>query len=236
MSLPEEIDAIRTTTALCEASHVVVLRVSGAAAFATLDRVCPAALALQDTQLVPTVLLREDGVVFADAYLARDDERYFLLSEGPGAEELEAWVRSHAAGPDLQMERFDQTHQVLSLHGPWAWDLLAACLGADVLGMPYLSFLRCDGGTLCFRAGKTGEYGYELLVPRDGAEALRASLAEARARTGTSRASASRRSTIARWRTGSSTSARKARRGSARSSWGCSGAWAWRRTSSAPRR
>jgi glycine cleavage system aminomethyltransferase T len=176
MSLPEEIRAIRTATALCEGRHMVVVRVGGAAAFATLDRVCPAALALQDTQLRPTVLLREDGTVFADAYVARDDERYFLICEGPGSAELEAWVRSHAVGPDLQVERLDATHQVLSLHGPWAWDLLATCLGADVIGMPYLSFLRGESGTVCFRAGKTGEFGYELLVPNAEVEALRAGL------------------------------------------------------------
>ena len=178
MSLLEELRAIRTTTALCDASHVVTLRVGGAAAFATLDRICPAALALQDTQLRPTVLLREDGTVFADAYVARDDERYFLICEGPSPAELEAWVRKHAVGTELQLERLDQSHQLLSLHGPWAWDLLAAVLGADVIGMPYLSFLRADGGTICFRAGKTGEFGYELLIPNAEVAAVRADLSK----------------------------------------------------------
>ena len=176
MPLPDEVRAIRTTTALCEATHVVTLRLGGAAAFSTLDRLCPSALALQDTQLRPTLLLREDGTVFADAYVARDDERYFLICEGPGGAELEAWVKQHATDAELQVERLDQTHQVLSLHGPWAWDLLAACLGADVMGMPYLSFLRGEAGTVCFRAGKTGEFGYELLVPNAEVEAVRAGL------------------------------------------------------------
>lgn len=176
MSLREELDAIRLATAWCDASPMVVLRVSGAAAFATLDRLCPAALSLQDTQLRPTVLLREDGTVFADVYVARDDEHYFLLSEGPSAVELEAWVRTHAAGAALQLERLESSHQLLSLHGPWAWELLASVLGPDVIGMPYLSFLRCEGGTICFRAGKTGEYGYELLVPNAEFETVRGSL------------------------------------------------------------
>lgn len=176
MSLPDELRAIRTTTALCEASHVITLRLGGAAAFSTLDRICPATLSLQDTQLRPTVLLREDGTVFADAYVGRDDERYFLICEGPSGEELEAWVRKHAAGPALEVERLDRSHQMLSLHGPWAWELLSACLGPDVMGMPYLSFLREDDGTLCFRGGKTGEFGYELLVPNAEVEAVRAKL------------------------------------------------------------
>lgn len=178
MSLPDELLAIRTATALCEASHVVTLRVGGASAFATLDRICPAPLSLQDTQLRPTVLLREDGTVFADAYVARDDERYFLLCEGPSSAELEAWVRRHAVGAELELERLDATHRLLSLHGPWAWELLAACLGPDVIGMPYLSFIRAEGGVICFRAGKTGEYGYELLVPNAEVERLRGALLE----------------------------------------------------------
>jgi len=176
MSLPDELRAIRLGTALCHQSPLVVLRVSGADAFATLDAICPAALSLQDTQLRPTVLLREDGVVFADAYVARDDEAYFLLSEGPTTVELEAWVKQHATGPSLEVARLDETHQVVSLHGPWAWDLLAACLGGDVVGMPYLTFLRGASGLICFRAGKTGEFGYELLAPRGEVEALVAGL------------------------------------------------------------
>ena len=176
MSLPEELLAIRTTTALCDASHVVTLRVGGASAFATLDRICPATLSLQDTQLRPTVLLREDGTVFADAYVARDDEHYFLICEGPSSAELEAWVRTHAAGSELELERLGGTHRMLSVHGPWAWEFLSTVLGPDVIGMPYLSFIRADGGVLCFRAGKTGEYGYELLIPNAEFESLRGEL------------------------------------------------------------
>jgi aminomethyltransferase len=154
----------------------VVLRLSGDDAFGTLDRVLPAALTLQDTQVRHTVLLREDGVVFADVYVARDDEAYFLLSEGPGVEALEAWLRQHATGPALEVRRLGETHTLLSLHGPWCWELLAACVGPDVMGMPYLSFLRLESGVLCFRTGKTGEYGYDLLVPTGAAAEFRAGL------------------------------------------------------------
>ncbi len=176
MSLRDEVQALRTTTALAEGGHVVCLRLSGDDAFGTLDRLCPAPLSLQDTQMRLTVLLREDATVFADVYVARDDEAFYLLSEGPSADTLEAWVRTHATGPRLELERYDRTHRILSLHGPWAWELLAACLGADVMGMPYLSFLRGASGVVCFRGGKTGEFGYELLVPNAEFAGLRAGL------------------------------------------------------------
>jgi acyl carrier protein len=163
-----EVRAIRTTTALCTTPATHALRLSGPGAFATLDRVCAGPLNLQDTQLRLTLLLKPDGTVFADAYVGRDDERYFLLAEGPGVAALEAWLREHQTGGELTIERFEDTHRLVSLHGPWSWDLLAACLGPDVIGMPYLTFLRGEGGLVCFRTGKTGEFGYELLVPNEG--------------------------------------------------------------------
>lgn len=176
MALRDEVLAVRTATALADGDHVVVLRLSGDDAFGTLDRVVPAALTLQDTQVRHSALLREDGVVFADVYVARDDEAYFLLAEGPSAAELEAWLRQHATGPSLEVQPFAGTHALFSLHGPWCWELLAASLGPDVMGMPYLSLLRADSGALCFRTGKTGEYGYDLLVPSAAAPGLRAGL------------------------------------------------------------
>ncbi|MFT3711519.1 MAG: phosphopantetheine-binding protein [Archangium sp.] len=168
-----ELRAIRTTTALCETSVTSVLRLTGNDAHATLDKLCPGSLALQDTQLRPTVLLREDGTVLADGYVGRDDEKYLLLVEGLEPAQLEAWVLQHRVGTDVQLTRFDTSHRLLSLHGPWAWELLSACLGPDVIGMPYLTLMRGENGLLCFRTGKTGEFGYELMVPNDGFESLR---------------------------------------------------------------
>lgn len=179
MSLHDELRAIRLGTALHDAAHVSVLRVGGAAAFATLDRVCPCALALQDTQLRSTVWLREDGTVFADVLVGRDDERFFLLIEGPPAAEAEAWLRAHRAEGELVLEDLSRSHRLLSVHGPWAWDFLGDTVVADLVGMPYLTFVRAPDGVLAFRSGKTGEYGYELLVPEAEHAALRARLVDA---------------------------------------------------------
>ena len=44
--------------------------------------------------------------------------------------------------------------------------MCAEVFGPDVLGLPYLGMLVLDE-VLVFRAGRTGEYGYHLLVPID---------------------------------------------------------------------
>ncbi|HZN93576.1 MAG TPA: hypothetical protein VFB81_12775, partial [Myxococcales bacterium] len=66
----------------------------------------------------------------------------------------------------------------LSLNGPFAWEAMVSLEGQEIIGMPYLSFYRPSPDRIYFRAGKTGEYGYDLLVPRDRASALRERLSE----------------------------------------------------------
>lgn len=172
MSLRDELNALRLACALTEVKHMVSLRLSGDDVFSTLDRLVTSALTLQDAQLKTTLLLREDGTVFADALVGRDDEAYWLITEGPTVDELVGWVTKHQTGQGVTIERVDESHRHLAVHGPWAWQLLATCLGPDVMGMPYLSMLRSSSGVVCFRAGKTGEYGYELLVPNAAADEL----------------------------------------------------------------
>ncbi|MFO0599787.1 MAG: phosphopantetheine-binding protein [Myxococcaceae bacterium] len=175
-----EIETLRTGVALVTTSEASVLSVAGAGAFATLDFVCTTSLALQDTQLRPTLLLDDEGHPLADAVLARDDQRFLLFAEGISPDALEQHVRRHAKG-DLELTRLDATHRVLQVHGPWSWDFLASVLGPDVIGLPYLTFLRgtCAGRAVtCLRTGKTGEFGYELLVANADADAVLAAMRE----------------------------------------------------------
>jgi glycine cleavage system aminomethyltransferase T len=178
MPRAEELEALRLRTALQVASPVTWLRLSGPDAYRAADWLCPAELTLQDAQLRPTLLLEPEGQVFADATVGRDDEDYLLMTEGPDAAAVEAWVRRHLPeGAAVTVTRLDLGHRALALHGPWSWELLGATLGPDVLGMPYLSLVRV-GQVLVARNGKTGEHGYDLLVPEAEAAQVLASLRE----------------------------------------------------------
>jgi glycine cleavage system aminomethyltransferase T len=60
---------------------------------------------------------------------------------------------------------------------------LAELTSPEVIGLPYLGFFheRSERSGLemtCFRAGKTGEYGYDLWIPRDRIAGVRDRLAE----------------------------------------------------------
>jgi aminomethyltransferase len=164
--VPEAVAAIRGSVAVTPLDDIAIARVSGAGAWEALDRVLTSELRLRDGQLLHTLALDEAGRPFADVLLACDDEAFVLIADGPGPAAFADYLRRHTAGArDVVIEDASEALALVSLDGPYAWELLSLLAGADVVGLPYLTFFR-DPRALCYRAGRTGEYGYGLLVPR----------------------------------------------------------------------
>lgn len=162
----EQIEAIRLRTAYAISSHVIPVRISGAKAFDIVDRLTPGELFVRDGQARPGLLLRPDGSVLADLTICRDGKRFLLLAEGPSPELLAEHLQEHVdAAHRGDVEVLASSHAVISVTGPWAWELLSTVIDPDLSGLPYLGFLH-HGDAMCLRAGKTGEYGYDLLVPQ----------------------------------------------------------------------
>jgi aminomethyltransferase len=181
MSLRGEVGALRSSAGLSRAAHVAVAHVDGPGALDLLERATPRPLHLREGRARHTLLLREDASILADAYVGSGDDGYYLLAEGPIEDELVAWLRTvaeRAAGREARVRGLSSEHALLAVDGPFAWEVVAKVLGASVLGMPYLTFLRRDEA-LCLRAGKTGEYGYLLLVERSAVGDLERKLLEA---------------------------------------------------------
>ena len=167
--LPPEIRAIRTAAAIARETQTRVLRLRGEGARETASWLLPSRLHLRDAQARQSLFLNADGRPIADVIVCADDEDYLLLVDGPC--DALAHAREHAR-PDTGVEDLSIDHDVIELHGPWAWELLSEVLGADLLALPYLNFFRIDEGT-CLRAGRTGEFGYHLIVPRAERDAIR---------------------------------------------------------------
>jgi glycine cleavage system aminomethyltransferase T len=164
--------SLRSSVALSRLDHVLCVRVSGEGAFGLIDRVFPRELFLRDGQLAQGLLLREDGTVFADCHLASDEDDFFLLVEGLSAPELTSHLRAHApADEPVAIVDVSATHAILGIDGPYAWELIAMLVGQEAIGVPHLTFFR-SGDVVLYRAGKTGEYGYGLIVPRHAVDSL----------------------------------------------------------------
>ncbi len=157
--------ALRESAALSEKEHVVALQVEGPGAFDALDRLVAGELFAQSGRMRHTLLLREDGTPFADAYVCAADDAFLLLGEGPSGPALLEHLLAHRPAAVAASFRLLDDRAVLGVDGPFAWEVVAEVLGPEVHGLPYLTFYA-TGEATCFRAGKTGEYGYDLLVPR----------------------------------------------------------------------
>ena len=172
--------AVRKGLGLCPMTHVRVLRGSVDEALYPLDEVLAGPVSrLRFGRVLHTLLLDEDGLVAADAYVAIDDEDLWVLLE---CARDPVTIDSLLAGVPLRDEGPRWT--VLSLDGPRAWAPLREILGPDVLGMPYLAIepRSLEGAEVrVVRAGKTAEFGYWVLVPEDAAAATLDALRQATA-------------------------------------------------------
>ena len=177
MPLPEDVAAIREAVAYSRLDHVSYIRIRGATAYAALDTLFPSALKMRDGQLLHTMLLTDDARLFADAYLCWDDEEFFLLAEGPSSGALAAYLRSNLRGEDIVVEDCSESHAILGLDGPYAWEVLGLLIDPEAIGLPYLTFYH-HGDSICYRAGKTGEYGYGIIDKRDAIDRLEKRLVE----------------------------------------------------------
>jgi len=168
--------ALRGGVTMTHSTHLHPFRVSGGdAAWATTNALCSSDLFLRDGQISQTLWLDERARPLADVYVARDDDAFVFLAETRGPD-LAAHAKEHLR-PGAVLEDLSATHRVLSLNGPFAWELIGRLVGPEVVGLPYLNAFHLPQGW-AFRAGKTGEYGYDLLVPNDAAVGLEARLLE----------------------------------------------------------
>lgn len=178
MQIPPDLAALRFGVAVAEQDHVARLRISGRGASLALDAVLARGVALREARATPALLLRDDGSVLADVLVVGDAGGALVLAEGTSTPSIAAHIRAHAPA-GVEICELESSHALLTLEGPFAWELLGILAGPDVIAAPYhTSFrLECCSG-LAIRAGKAGEYAYQLLVPREHEAALRAQLAE----------------------------------------------------------
>lgn len=179
MSLAAEVHAIRNSAGWSRADHVVLLYVDGPEALDFLQGATTQSPYAREGRIRHTLFLREDGSVLADVLVVKVEEAFFVLAEGPSEKDLIDWLEALKVRTSKQanIRGLGREFAILGIDGPYAWEVMAGVFGPVVLGMPYLSLMRREDA-LCVRAGKTGEYGYLVLVPRASIEAFETRLAE----------------------------------------------------------
>jgi len=168
--------ALRQHFVVVDYSHFARVDVSGDDVFEFLDVIVSGDLAtLRDGQALYTFILDEQGQIVADLCVLCDDDSYILLSEGITGANLKQYLVSHLSSHSAKHlveieDRFDDFASVL-FEGPYSWEIAKDLFGMDVIGLPFMEYMRIDGGIL-FRTGHHGEFAYQVICDQDTARAL----------------------------------------------------------------
>lgn len=165
-----EYNAIREAVAMFDTSPLYKFVISGPDAARLLDRTITRDVGkLGVGRVLYTPWCNEDGKVIDDGNLARLAEDRFLLT---AADQTLRWLRMNAAGLDAQVEDVSEDLAALAVQGPLSRDVLERATGQDWKDLRYFGHRRTEVAGVRIdvtRTGFTGDLGYELWVPGDGA-------------------------------------------------------------------
>lgn len=168
MSLELEMSALREGVAWSE-SLKTCFRVSGPKAYPAMNSLCPRELYIRDGQMLATLLLDESGRPIADMLVCAEADDFLLLIEAaPGLDIRALLFERLQPGDGLVLTDLTTDHELIGIDGPYAWEFLSEWLSPEVIGLPYLGFYRSHG-FYCFRAGSSGEFSYQWLIPKEEA-------------------------------------------------------------------
>ena len=168
-----EYNAIREAAALFDTSPLYKFFVSGPDAARLLDRVVTRDVTkLAVGRVLYTPWCDDQGRVLDDGNLARIAEDRYLLT---AADQTLRWLRMNAAGLDVEIEDVSEDLAGLGLQGPLSRDVLERATGEDWKDVRYFGHRRTAIAGVeidVTRTGFTGDLGYELWVPNEGAVAV----------------------------------------------------------------
>ncbi|MCC6510790.1 MAG: aminomethyl transferase family protein, partial [Pirellulaceae bacterium] len=116
-------------------------------------------------------LLGDNGEVVCEAYVIALGDAYMLLTEGCSVETVQAYLQANTSDYSVTIENVTSEIGLIGLDGPFTWELLKDIIGVKILGLRYLEMLENqklgNASAHIIRAGKTGEFGYLLMVSAD---------------------------------------------------------------------
>ncbi len=165
-----EYNAIREQAALIDVSPLYKYEVHGPDALRLVDRVITRdATKLKVGAVYYTPWCDEDGKVVDDGTVHRLAEDRFRWT---AADPQYRWLTMNATGLDVEIEDVSEGLAAVALQGPWSRAVLEAAAGESFGDLRYF---RRRGALIAgfavdvSRTGYTGDLGYELWIPTEGA-------------------------------------------------------------------
>lgn len=171
----QEYQAVRTKAGLIDLSFRTQVRVTGEDRVSFLQGMLSNDIkSLRPGTGCAATFLTEQGRIVADLRVYGFDTSFLLDLDARIKEKtLETFSRFLVAD-DVEMEDLSEQQVTLSLQGPLATEVLAAAGIALSLTKPFqhTEVMLADSPVRIIRVSDTGEEGYNLLVPRERAEAV----------------------------------------------------------------
>ncbi|MGH7506732.1 MAG: glycine cleavage system aminomethyltransferase GcvT [Longimicrobiales bacterium] len=172
----EEHRTVRRAAGLFDVSHMGELEIRGEQALDLIQRATTNDASKIDVgQAQYTVMCRDDGGAIDDCIVYRFEDRYMIVVNASNRDKDRAWMDDIAR--DFDADVIDRSNEIalLALQGPNAQAILAGLTDTDLDAIRYYHFTEGEVAgipAIISRTGYTGEDGFELYVPADGAADL----------------------------------------------------------------
>lgn len=165
-SIIEEHKTVRQGVGVFDVSHMGEFIVKGPDALALLQRVTTNDVAkLSDGKVQYSCMAYEDGGIVDDLLVYHAGDHYLTVVNASNLEKDLAWMRSHAAGLDVEVTDVSDATSLLAVQGPKSLATLSKLSTGALAGMPYYTSIRTTLAGVemrISRTGYTGELGFEL--------------------------------------------------------------------------
>lgn len=180
--------AVREKAGLFDVSHMGEFMLRGPQALDLVQRISVNdASKMEVGQAQYSAMCLENGCPIDDLIIYRFDDRWMLVVNAANVEKDWAWVTKHAADFDVEVENVSDETALLALQGPAAREILRPLASLDVDEVRYYRFKEGEVAgvpAVISGTGYTGEDGFELYVPADGAVKIWRALLEGGADAG----------------------------------------------------
>jgi aminomethyltransferase len=168
-----EYSAIREAAAVIDTTPLYKYVVHGRDAAQLLDRVMTRDISkVQVDQVIYTPWCDEDGKVLDDGTITRLGDREFRVT---AADPSSRWFRLNATGLEVEIDDVTESLAALAVQGKLSREVLEAATGHDWSDVRYFRHRRssiADVDVSVTRTGYTGDRGYEVWIPVEGALAV----------------------------------------------------------------
>ena len=183
-----EHQGVRSTAGLFDVCHMGEFVLRGPQALDLIQRITVNdASQLEVWQAQYSAMCLESGGIIDDLLVYRGPDHYMLVVNASNKEKDLAWVLKQAGAFDVEVQDKSDATALLAIQGPRAAEIVQTLTETDLGGIGYYRFALgavagIDG--VISRTGYTGEDGFELYIPVEGAMELWNALMEAGADKG----------------------------------------------------